>query len=294
LDLDQLTAPRAGSADGSSIEPPEGVNSSRRGREDMRFRRVRARISFVNGIPRARRVASRQSGGKDLRAGSVVRGTMVLRIAVAAVIVALPAREAGACKYDGGPVSPAAAMASADLVFEGRPIARHATQLDVGFGDENGFFPAWSYEFVVDRLWKGEARPRVFVAVDYTDCGFSYRRGESTVVYAQRDEDGQYRNNRLRLPSEGGVEGLGRPKLEASPRMSLAADFDRTWPSDRPEIRLPPDRASRRHEHGEGDLAIIAAGLVLAVASTGRRRTPDYGLPGSRWLRANAPKRPPG
>ena len=186
---------------------------------------------------------------------------MTWRAALMAAVVAFPAGEAVACKcFD--PEDAIEARDDADLVFEGRAVDRHATQvLTLG-----GYYPAWSYELVVDRQWKGEVRPNQFVAIEFTSCGFGLARGERVMVYATRQPDGQYKTNRCKMPRVRDVARLGKPIYEPKP-VSLPPEMvARGWPTDFPDIWSEWDpELHRPHAHTARDAAFVLAGVGLAL-----------------------------
>jgi hypothetical protein len=260
-----------------------------------RFRR-RVRAAAVAGAPRAAGAApedadhqqqvNRPSHRDQSTAGEEEfppfagwNRRMSFRVVLAAfVTAALPAGEAMACKCE-HPKGALEAAAGADLVFEGWPVARHATQVAFG-ADERGhadYFPAWSYELVVERQWKGEVRSRQLVAVEFTSCGFGLRRSERVMVYASRQEDGQYVTNRCWDPQIADTASLGEPVYETSPAWDVnafeAATSTADWPADVPEILFEGGAGARAlHAHVARDAVVVGAGVVLALVPLLRRR----------------------
>ena len=190
---------------------------------------------------------------------------MALRWVVAAAAVAvLPAREASACKC-GPSGGPSEFMARSDVVFEGRAVARHATQLPV-FENSDGtraFLPAWSYEFVVDRQWKGAVKSRRHVAVLYGSCERRFRRGEPAMVYADAAEDGQLQTRCCAATDLDAAKALPTPIYEAAVMSEEPPSVDHQpgWPSDVPRI----DPSNRHAAHTQHDMLLVAGGLVLAL-----------------------------
>jgi hypothetical protein len=196
---------------------------------------------------------------------------MTMRVVLVAVVVAFPVGEAVACKCD-APKTAVEALDRADLVFEGRAVARHATKVSLGFNGDGTLFylPAWSYEFVVERQWKGEVRPRQFVATMFGGCGLWFEPGKLATIYASRQEDGQYATERCRAPAHNDTEALGRPLHEMTLADVARPIAPTSWPSDVPEIVYDGWRSF--HAHAVRETILVGAGVVLALLPLLRRR----------------------
>ena len=222
---------------------------------------------------------------------------MALRWTIAAVVLILPLKDAVACKCSDRDAS--RIMATSAVVFEGRPAARHATQLPLykESDDTTVFVPGWSYEFVVDRQWRGDVRPRHHVAVTYGSgvCERRFRLGEPAMVAANLAEDGQLETSSCSALKLDDAKLLAAPVYPGGSYPSpLLRGGQSDWPSNVPEIDPRHSHAAhpRHAAHTLRDVSLIGGGFALALflalprrgtkiraasATAGAARTSDRG-----------------
>jgi hypothetical protein len=161
-------------------------------------------------------------------------------------------RPALACKCE-EPADASAALAKADLAFH-RPVARRPTRVLLGHdgqGNEH-YVTGWTYEFVVERLWKGEPRERLLVASMWGSCGVHFVREARYLVFAHREPSGRYDTWRCE----------GDTRLDDDRRDAGG------WPPGPP---FPaPESPSRRTTYLA--LGVVATALTALVALRLRRR----------------------
>jgi hypothetical protein len=146
--------------------------------------------------------------------------TLKLRcLASAAACVAPLASRAEACKCNREP-----ALRDGALVFEGRPSARSETTTEI----EGFTVPAWAYNFVVTRVWKGVVGSRISVITPKSAgaCGLHYRLGDTYVLSATAIGDVAVAQHCSHVVASGlertrAIADLGEPK----------AKFEATVPS---------------------------------------------------------------
>jgi len=174
------------------------------------------------------------------------------------------------------PPAPEEAFENADAVFEARPFGMSADDRQA------------RYRFEVDRVWKGPIGPQVEIitARHSATCGRTYQVGAKYVVYAQRDQDGEWSDNlcsRTRGSRSAAedleVLGAGRPP-DDDDREPTEPQPDPAAPAEPPRIdaepvQPPPTTPSSRgcameKPHTELGLAWLML-LGLGVAA-GRRR----------------------
>jgi hypothetical protein len=185
-----------------------------------------------------------------------------------------------ACKCD-EPKDVADALARADLVFVGHPVARFARW------DRFHQYTGWDYAFEIEKLWKGQLPTQPLVFSMYGGCGQIFARQVSYLVFASLTEDG-FETGRCeywdggRHPVTAGdpaVRALGPPLFEAktSPpgATEAGAREDFGWRSkspvldpDLPDFDPRPPPAS----HVVRDALLIVAGIVLALATSWSHR----------------------
>lgn len=133
------------------------------------------------------------------------------------------------------PPWPERAFQDSDAVFEARPFSMSSDSHRA------------RYSFEVDRVWKGDIRPRVEVvtAVHSATCGRRYEVGTKYLVYAQRNKDGEWTDNlcsRTRTSQAAAedlqVLGAGHPPVD--PRAVPSDSEDGAGPTEPPRIEVPP------------------------------------------------------
>lgn len=180
-------------------------------------------------------------------------------LTLAFLATALAARPASACKWER--LSMAESIGQADLIFEGRPIARYRRAKSPLFS------PGWDYVFVVERQWKGDARARHLVFSGYDSCSRVYARDKSYLIFAAHGATwkGMYPD----AGKAGIVAALGPPTFVGEPPLLPAVTLDDVPDDFGWRETPPPDHA---HEAKHAALALFGLALLLVPLLRARRR----------------------
>jgi hypothetical protein len=187
--------------------------------------------------------------------------------------LALDASSAAACSC-AEPLDPDAALAGADVVFEGTARGMVAMEADIGFLDYRG---AKRFDFDVARYFKGQLGPdlSVFTVDQSSACGRDYTLDEPLIIYARYSDNGLLTDNACsnshpsRFASDDGA-ALGSG---VAPDPAIVSDDDELdgaleeAPEEAPEVssgihRVPLD--------AEPESRGCASSLVLRSSPVGR------------------------